>query len=213
MKRVRTANIAKVGPEGEPDWIENGEHSPRLRTEDKGGRIETGDMRFVPAVLNGFPTVLLYDTGASVCTIGRGAVRSMGLGHLVYRTTTARCSTANGECSLDRAIQLEMMILGATRTTQFMVTREDDPDSEPLLGAPVSNPSDKDLEGPAWETRGSKSSSELGTAWKGNRQMTFLYKSKHMAQRVANWLAANHVAPSTQINLSIKWVSKDAPSR
>ena len=106
-------------------------------------------MRFVPAVLSGFPTVLLYDTGASVCTIGRGTVKRMGLGHLVYRTSTAKCTTANGECFLDRAIQLEMMILGATRMTQFMVTLEDDPDSTPLLGAPVSNPSNKSLEGPA----------------------------------------------------------------
>ena len=157
-------------------------------------------MRFVPAILSGFPMVLLYDTGASICTISRGAVKQMGLRHLVYRTMTARCTTANGHCILDRAIQLKMMILGATRTTQFMVMLEDDPDNTPLLGAPVSNPSNKILEGPAWETRVSKANPELGTAWKGNRQMTYLYTDQRTAQKAANWLAANHVTPSTQIS-------------
>ena len=128
---------------------------------------ETGSKRgtwFVPAVLSGFLIVLLYDKGASVCTIGRGTIKRMGLGHLVYRTTTARCTTANGPCVLDRAIQLEMMMLGATRTTQFMVTLDDNQDNTPLLGAPVSNPSNKVLEGPAWETKASKANPELGTA-------------------------------------------------
>ena len=138
-------------------------------------------MRFVPAVLSGFSTALLYNTGASVCMIGKETIKRMGLGHLVYRTAKAKCLTANGECHLDRAIQLEMMILGATRRTQFMVMPQDDPDNTPLLGTPVSNPSNKELEGPAWETRISKTNPDLGTAWKGNRQMTFLYKEEHMS--------------------------------
>ena len=32
-----------------------------------------------------------------------------------------------------------------------------------------------------------------------------------MAQRAANWLAPNHVTPSTQISLSIRKVSENAP--
>ena len=43
--------------------------------------------------------------------------------------------------------------------------------------------------------------------------MTYLYRDQEAAQKAANWLAANHVTPSTQISLSIKSVSKDAPIR
>ena len=212
-KRVHTANIMKGTPEDKPDWIEEGEQGHRLRTEEQGARIQTGDMRYVPAVLNGFPTALLYDTGASVCTIGKGTIKRMGLDHLVYPTTKARCWTANGECQLDRAIQLEMMILGATRKTQFMITPQEDLDNTPLLGTPVTNPSNKELEGPAWETRTSKNDPNLSTAWKGGRQMTYLYKEEHMARKAANWLAANHVTPATQVNLSIKRCPKTPRSR
>ena len=73
-------------------------------------RIQTGDMRYVPAVFNSYPVALLYDTGASICTINEGTIRCMGMEHLVYNTSKARCWTASGEFHLDRAIQLEMMI-------------------------------------------------------------------------------------------------------
>ena len=96
-------------------------------------------MRYVPAILNGFPVVLLYDTGASICTISEGTIKRMGMEHLVYNTSRATCWTASGEFHLNRAIQLEMMILGATRTTQFMVTPHDNPRDAPLLGTPVTD--------------------------------------------------------------------------
>ena len=47
-------------------------------------------MKYIPAVLNGYPIALLYDTGASICTISEGTIRRMGMEHLVYSTSKAR---------------------------------------------------------------------------------------------------------------------------
>ena len=215
-RQLHAVKTARTTPESSPDRIQKGEQGNRLRTREPRTRIQTGDMKYVPAVLNGYPIALLYDTictCTSICTISEGTIRRMGMEHLVYSTSKARCWTASGEFHLEKAIQLKMMILGAMRTTQFMVTPQGTPSDTPLLGTPVTDPSDKELQGPAWETRPSKQEPSLSTAWKGDKHMTYLYKQEHMAKWAANWLAANYIAPSTQLKLSITTVSNNMPIR
>ena len=88
-------------------------------------------MEVIPAVLNGFPTVLLYDTGASICTIPKGVINRMGLQHLIKHTRAAQFNTAGGEMNISEEIQLDVMMQGATHLTQFMVMPEDNPNSPP----------------------------------------------------------------------------------
>ena len=99
----------------------------RLRSHITLGEIQIGAMEVIPAVLNGFPTVLLYDTGTSICTIPKEVVNRIGLQQLIKHTRAAQCNTAGGEMNISEEIQLDVMMQGATRLTQFMVMPEENP--------------------------------------------------------------------------------------
>ena len=101
--------------------------------------VEVGNIEYIPATLNGSPVPLLYDTKASICTISIRLVRRLGLQHLLQEVN-ASCSMAGGQMAVSQQIMLDVMMLGAVRSTQFLVSGETDPSKLPLLGTPIINP-------------------------------------------------------------------------
>jgi predicted aspartyl protease len=55
-----------------------------------------GEEEFIPALINGSPMYLLFDTGATICTISQSMVQQLGLQHFLQPCNTELDTTGGG---------------------------------------------------------------------------------------------------------------------